>query len=299
MKAIWVIENVKKDNSFYDEFTLVMLFASVTLWKRYHPNHTTILYCDKQTLDVLSNLDILSLWDQIKDLSYPEKINREIFWSSCKTKIISEATEPIIVIDHDFLISTNIDEYLKDEVLYTHEEQAYPWYPHKKDKYCAQLPYPSPDEIDLAANVSLFYLPDPKFAQEYGKKVLKNHEAFTEMDFPNMTPNYMIYSEQLMLKQLLVKDNIPHNTLTIEVFDNEKKIFNEKSINMYGIWRSKESSLYYRHYGMDKRKLIKEGLDDEISYLYRCINSSKKVNIKLLKSKINESHPRKLDKTIL
>ena len=154
MKAIWVIENVKKDNSFYDEFTLVMLFASVTLWKRYHPNHTTILYCDKQTLDVLSNLDILSLWDQIKDLSYPEKINREIFWSSCKTKIISEATEPIIVIDHDFLISTNIDEYLKDEVLYTHEEQAYPWYPHKNDKYCAQLPYPAPNEVDLAANVS-------------------------------------------------------------------------------------------------------------------------------------------------
>ena len=298
MKAIWVIENVKKDNSFYDEFTLVMLFASVTLWKRYHPNHTTILYCDKQTLDVLSNLDILSLWDQIKDLSYPEKINREIFWSSCKTKIISEATEPIIVIDHDFLISTNIDEYLKDEVLYTHEEQAYPWYPHKNDKYCAQLPYPATDEVDLAANVSLFYLPDPNFSQKYGKRVLKNHEAFTEMNFENMSPNYMIYSEQLMLKQMLVKDNIPHNTLTINVFDNNKGMFSD-AINMYGIWSREESSLYYRHYGMDKRRLTNTGLNDEINYLYRCINSSKKVNIKLLKSKINESHPRKLDKAIL
>lgn len=298
MKAIWVIENVKKDNSFYDEFTLVMLFASVTLWKRYHPNHTTILYCDKQTLDVLSNLDILSLWDQIKDLSYPEKINREIFWSSCKTKIISEATEPIIVIDHDFLISTNIDEYLKDEVLYTHEEQAYPWYPHKNDKYCAQLPYPATDEVDLAANVSLFYLPDPNFSQKYGKRVLKNHEAFTEMNFENMSPNYMIYSEQLMLKQMLVKDNIPHNTLTINVFDNNKGMFSD-AINMYGIWSREESSLYYRHYGMDKRRLTNTGLNDEINYLYRCINSSKKVNIKLLKSKINESHPRKLDQTIL
>ncbi len=298
MKAIWVIENVKKDNSFYDEFTLVMLFASVTLWKRYHPNHTTILYCDKQTLDVLSNLDILSLWDQIKDLSYPEKINREIFWSSCKTKIISEATEPIIVIDHDFLISTNIDEYLKDEVLYTHEEQAYPWYPPKNDKYCAQLPYPAPDEIDLAANVSLFYLPKPKFAQEYGKRVLKNHEAFTKMNFENMSPNYMIYSEQLMLKQMLVQSNIPHNTLTINVFDNNKGMFSDV-VNMYGIWSHEESSLYYRHYGMDKRKLINTGLNDEINYLYRCINSSKKVNIKLLKNKINESHPRKLDKAIL
>tara|TARA_R110001592_G_scaffold173732_2_gene412460 strand:- start:249 stop:1145 length:897 start_codon:yes stop_codon:yes gene_type:complete len=298
MKAIWVLENVKKDISFYDEFKLVLLLASVTLWKRYHPNHNTALYCDIQTLDVLTKLNVLSLWDRIYDLTYPEKINREIFWSSCKTKIISQATGPIVVIDHDFLIYTNIDKHLNHEVLYTHEEQAYPWYPSKNDGYCAKLPYPSPDEVDLAANVSLFYLPDPKFALEYGRKVLKNHEAFTEMNFENISPNYMIYSEQLMLKQLLVKDNIPHNTLTIEVFDNNKRMFSN-AVNMYGIWSSQESSLYYRHYGMDKNTMSNTDLNDEIEYLYRCINSSKKINIKLLKTKINESHPRKLDKAIL
>jgi len=292
MKAIWVIENVKKDNSFYDEFKLVMLFASVSLWKKYHPEHTTILYCDEMTEKYLSNLNVFPLWDQIKHLSYPEKINREIFWSSCKTKIISEATEPIVVVDHDFLIFTNIDKYLKDEVLYTHEEQAYPWYPAKEDRYCARLTKPSPYELDLAANVSLFYLPDPSFAKMYGEWTLKNHEEFTIMDFDGMSPNYMIYSEQLMLKQLLVRDNIPHNTLTINVFDNNKAIFTN-AVNMYGIWNSKESSLYYRHYGMDKKKL-KEN-KDEIDYLYRCINASQKINPKLLKEKINESYSRKLD----
>ena len=107
-----------------------------------------------------------------------------------------------------------------------------------------------------------------------------------------MSPNYMIYSEQLMLKQLLVRDNIPHNTLTINVFDNNKAIFTD-AVNMYGIWNSKESSLYYRHYGMDKKKL-KEN-KDEIDYLYRCINASQKINPKLLKEKINESYSRKLD----
>jgi hypothetical protein len=292
MKAIWVIENVKKDNSFYDEFKLVMLFASVSLWKKYHPEHTTILYCDEMTEKYLSNLNVFPLWDQIKHLSYPEKINREIFWSSCKTKIISEATEPIVVIDHDFLIFTNIDEHLKEKVLYTHEEQAYPWYPAKEDRYCARLSKPSPYELDLAANVSLFYLPDPKFAKMYGEWVLQNHEEFTIMDFEGMDPNYMIYSEQLMLKQLLVRDNIPHNTLTINVFDNKKQIFTD-AINLYGIWNREESPLHYRHYGFDKRLLQDD--KDELSYLYRCINASKKINVKLLKEKIHESNSRKLD----
>ena len=240
----------------------------------------------------LSNLNVFPLWDQIRHLSYPEKINREIFWSSCKTKIISEATEPIIVIDHDFLIFTNIDEHLKHEVLYTHEEQAYPWYPAKEDKYCARLTKPAPYEVDLAANVSLFYLPDPKFAKMYGEWVLQNHEEFTIMDFDGMDPNYMIYSEQLMLKQLLIRDNIPHNTLTINVFDNEKQLFSD-AINLYGIWSREDSPLHYRHYGFDKRLL--QDNEKELYYLYRCINAGKKIDIKLLKEKIHESNSRKLD----
>ena len=51
------------------EFKLVMLFASVSLWKKYHPNHTTILYCDEMTEKYLSNLNVFPLWDQIRHLS--------------------------------------------------------------------------------------------------------------------------------------------------------------------------------------------------------------------------------------
>lgn len=291
MKAIWVIENVKKDNTFYDELKLVLLFASVSLWKKYHPNHVTVLYCDKLTQKFLSKLGVFKLWDQVHHLSYPEKINRKIFWSSCKTKIISETTEPIVVVDHDLLIFTNIDEYLKDKVLYSYEEESYPWYPEKHDKWCKQLSDPVKIEVDLSANVSLFYLPDPKFANRYGKRVLKNHEEFTLMDFPNMNANYMIFSEQLMLKQMLVIDNIPHNPLTTNIFNNNKIEFTD-ALNKNGIWNSEESPLYYRHYGFYKAGMTKEQLKFEIDYLYRCINAGKKLDIKLLKEKIYESHSR-------
>ena len=114
------------------------------------------------------------------------------------------------------------------------------------------------------------------------------------------TPSKTMYvisgkcNEQLMLKQMLVKENIPHKTLVSNVYDNSKFMFSDV-VNMYGIWNREEISLYYRHYGFEKRKFKGEKLKSEIEYLYRCINSSKKLDIKLLKSKIHESTSRQLD----
>jgi len=109
MEVIWVIENVLKTQEFYNRRRTSLLIASISLWKKYHPNHFTVLYCDKETYKVLNNLNVLHLWHDVRDLSYPEKINRKVFWSSCKTKIISETKIPLCVVDHDFLIFTNID----------------------------------------------------------------------------------------------------------------------------------------------------------------------------------------------
>ena len=104
MEVIWVLENVLKTQEFYNRRRLSLLIASISLWKKYHPNHYTVLYCDKETHEVLNNLNVLHLWDEIRDLDYPDKIDRKIFWSTCKTKIISETKTPLLVVDHDFLI---------------------------------------------------------------------------------------------------------------------------------------------------------------------------------------------------
>ena len=269
METIWVLENVKKDKLFYNKLQLTLLVASISLWRRYHPDHSTVLYCDNLTYKTLDKLEILHLWHDIRELEYPNNIDREIFWSGCKTKIISETKIPIIVVDHDFLIRKNIDEHFNDKVLYSYDEIASNWYVEENCAFNANLTTPVERVIDLAANVSLFYLPDPKFANEYAKQTLQNHTEFTEMGIDNT--NYMILSEQLMLKQMIYKNKIPYQTLNKNIWDCKKLKWLE-DIDPKGIWNIKESSLYYKHYGVEKKRMKKE----HFQYLLRCINSTKK-----------------------
>ncbi|MBC8399344.1 MAG: hypothetical protein H8E16_19910 [Flavobacteriales bacterium] len=293
MEVIWVLENVKRDKFFYGKLQLTLLVASISLWRKYHPDHYTVFYCDNLTYDTLNKLQILHLWHDVRKLEYPDDINREIFWSGCKTKIISETTKPILVIDHDFLIRKNIDKYLNTNVLYSYDEIANNWYPPKWDAYAKMVPFER--IVDRAANVSLFYLPDPKFSNKYGKQVLENHKVLSKIikKLPKnkkheISANYMILSEQLMLKQWLVKDKIPHETLSNLVWDCNKPIGQSLSENIkadQGIWNSKECSLYYKHYGVEEKHLKENYYTDteqeyqkNINYLRRCIIAGKLVD---------------------
>jgi|TARA_B110000027_G_scaffold79884_1_gene85000 hypothetical protein len=285
MEVIWVLENVLKEQKFYNQNRILLLISSVSLWRKYHPNHKTVLYCDNITYKWLNNLEILHLWDVVKDLSYPEKIDRKVFWSSCKTKIISTTKVPLVVVDHDFLIYKNIDNILNlNQVIYSYDELTEGWYPNKNEKFNKLLTNPIPRNINLASNVSLLYFPNPNFANKYGLQTLKNHEEFTNMGIKDT--NYMIFSEQLMLKQWLERDKIPHKTLVNSIFNNKIIDFEEK-INNRGIWNTQESLLSYKHYGM-----LEKNIDEkERQYLYRCINAGKRIDINKLKVKINESNP--------
>jgi len=277
MKVIWVLENVSQDKAFYTKNQILMLMASATLWRKYHPDHNMVLYIDNLTYNTLNSTGIFQLWNDVRLLEYSDNINRQIFWSTCKTKIISEIDEPIIVVDHDFLIFNNIDKYLNTEVLYSYDEIANNWYVKENCSFLAKLTTPIERVTDLAANVSLLYLPDPKFARKYAKQTLQNHTEFTKMDFEGMTANWMILSEQLMLKQWLVKDNIPHRTLNKSIFDIKQHKFIEKETGI-GIWKTEEMLLYYKHYGVEKRNedFVKNGH----KYLSRCICAGKIWDIK-------------------
>lgn len=272
MEVIWVLENVKQSKKFYTKNQLLMLIASVTLWKKYHPNHTLVLYVDILTFNTLKLTGLFHLWNSVRILNYGNKINKEIFWSSGKTKVISETKIPLVVVDHDFLIFKNIDEHLNTNVLYSYDEIASNWYVEENCAFNANLTTPVERVIDLAANVSLFYLPDPKFARKYGKQVLKNHEEFTKMDFEDMTANWMILSEQLMLKQWLTKDKIPHKTLNKGIYNIPEGEFTDEETGK-GIWSNKEFLLYYKHYGVEKRS--EEFINNGHEYLLRCINAGK------------------------
>ena len=279
MEIIWVLENVTKQISFYNKLRILLLVASVSLWKKYHPNHITVLYCDNLTLDTLDKLNILHLWNDIRKLNSNVNIRKTSFWSTCKTEIISKTKIPICIVDHDFLIFKNISNYLKDNVLFTHDEIASNWYPKTTDKFVRQIDYKFEIIDDTAANVSLFYLPDPEFSNKYGKQVIKNHEQFSNFNSKECSTNHMILSEQLMLKQWLLKDNIKYKILSKNIFDCKKLEF-KNNINNKGIWNLKESSLYYKHYGVKERDLINDKPTHQ--FLLRCINAGGIINSKEL-----------------
>jgi len=290
METLWVLENVKKDLCFYNRLQIWLLAASVSLWRKYHVSHKTVFYCDDLTFDYLENFGIFHLWHEIRSLSYPEKINREIFWSSPKTKIISETKIPILLVDHDFLIFRNIDEILTDKLIYSYEERSDNWYPSANDIYNSRLTTPITRINDLAANVSFFYLPDPAFANKYGRQVLKNHEEFTAMDSPYITTNHMILSEQLMLKQWLCLESIPHQCLSKNLWDCKKADF-YNDLTECGIWNLKETRRSYKHYGVEEGRIREHqpgyNYQETIDFLKRCVTAGGLIDVKELENRIN------------
>lgn len=292
MKAVWVYENTKGLDSFYGRFNTTLLITSLCLWKKYHPNHTTELYLDTQTYDKFLSLDIFYLWDKVKILTYKDRIDRNILWSSCKSKVVSQATEPFVMVDHDFLIFKNIDEYLDDSVIYSYDEDMSSWYINPWDEYNKLLTEPIEFHQEQAANVSLLYLPNPQFAQKYGQRVIQNHTEFTKLLRDNLHSGYLTISEQYMLKDWLVRDNLKHRTLSKNIFSCELNEYSQDT-NKIGIWDLLESKKYYFHYGVNKRHVLdnhpKFRYDETFNYLYRCIKASKLINIEYLDDKLKKT----------
>jgi len=289
MEVVWVYDNIKQNKHFYSRFNILMLIASVSLWRKYHPKHKTVIYVDDMTNDLFSELGIKEIWHSVRKLEYPERINKSIFWSGCKTKIISETDIPILLVDHDFLIFTNIDEHLNGSIICSYDELTTNWYPHQNDIWNKKLTTPIEHITNRASNVSLFYLPNPEFANRYGKQTLINHEEFSSMKEKDMTANHMIYSEQFMLRQWIEKESIDYKTLSKNIWDC-KEVKPTSTLWEHGIWGDRESVRNYKHYGMEKRYILDDrlnyGYDQTMHYLYRCTNAGRLLDIATLKTNL-------------
>jgi len=291
MTVKWVYENVTGSDSFYSKLNITLLIASVCLWKKYHPKHITNLYVDNVTYNKFILLDIMYLWDTVEILNYTDRINREILWAGCKPKVISQTKTPMVIVDHDFLIFKNIDEHLKDEVLYSYDEDMSQWYINPEDVYNKQLTNPIEFIQDKAANVSLLYLPNVNFAIEYGQQTIDRLIEFTAILGDKLNTGYLTACEQYQLKELLHKGDIKHRTLNKNIYSCEKVKFKEEK-NSIGIWDLEESFLYYKHYGVDKRSVFDNRKEysyhETLIYLYRCIKASKLISTEYLEDKFNK-----------
>jgi len=288
-KTIWVLENVTKHLEFYSKLKILSLLGSTSLWKRFYPTHELNLYCDDMTFDVLKSLNVLSVWDNVLPIPKFDGINNEIFWASNKLRVLNSFTTPVTIVDNDFFMFTNIEEHFNKQVIYAHDEKIGKfWYPPTNTRLVRNLSFKLPRIEKTACNVSFLHLPDPVFTKEYTDKSLKMMYEFTQMNDESIQGNYLVLSEQYLLKQLLLTNKIPHKSLISSKFECDKQQFIDEVSSEY-IWKSKTTQPYFKHHGMFKHRLEKYKNHEyyiEIENLYKYIKAGKLIDTNELKDKI-------------
>lgn len=278
VNVIWILENIKKHSSFYTELKVSLLLGSVIQWKKHNPNTNTNLYCDKMTHSFLSDINAIELWDNVYRCSFDESINKDIFWASSKLEILSNINQPSIVLDHDFLVYKSFEPFLKGKVIVGHDENGEDYYPNVMDEYVRRTRHILHRPNNNSVNCCFNYYPNPAFARSYASTSLQLMKELTNLRAPNS--KYLVYAEQLLLKHVLDLHNIDYTPLITNVWHcNERKwVKGEKGILEY-----KEAQLYFRHYWMEKDKILdsSEGFTyiNEINTLKSIISNNSKVNM--------------------
>lgn len=271
MRTIWVLENIHNDKGFYGKFNTLLLLASVTLWKRNHPHHHTVLYCDDLTKETLTLANAIHLWDEIVKYEHTYKIKRDVFWACNKVKTVYEQDEPFVIMDNDTLVFKPIDEYLKDDVLVANLETGKGYYPGNIDQYVKRLSNKVRWQQD-SLNVSFLYFPDPKVSKDYAHWSLQQMTEFSAMNVPNS--QYLIFAEQLLLRWVLDNHKIPYKSIISTYWDCKKWEWGKDHDR--GLWPFPESELYFKHYGPGKKYVIKDatdlGYEGECKLLLNAIN---------------------------
>jgi hypothetical protein len=213
MKVIWVLENIKKDKTFYlPELELLCLITSISNWKILYPETSTYLYCDPSVFSYLESMDLIKLWDNVdtSKLQEPDSIDRGPFWASSKIKIIREIEAPFILMDCDFFFSSKffeLDGIQKFDLIINKVEEDGGAYPTKSDPllkdiikdHSVQFRW----ETSHAFEVSFIYIGNDKLRKEYTRDAYDWMEKLSlkYSNDPRLNGRYMIFCEQKLLKE--------------------------------------------------------------------------------------------------
>jgi hypothetical protein len=274
LRVIWVLENIHGDEGFYSRFNILLLLSSVTLWKKNHPEHHLVFYCDPLTKDIVEKTGGLIMFDEVNTYRHTLTIDRKIFWACNKVKVLSEQTEPCIIMDNDTLVFKPFEKYLKDDIIVANLETGKGYYPGNIDPFVRRLKKKVRWQQD-SLNVSFLYFPEPSILQYYANECLGLMEEFTEMKVPNS--QYLIFAEQLLLRNILDTKKIKYKSIISTYWDCVKWDWGEHHDK--GIWNFPESELYFKHYGPEKKFIIAGntvlGYEEECKLLENCINIRK------------------------
>lgn len=277
MKTIWVLENIKGKKSFYEKFDFLMMFASVVQWKKHHPDFHCVLYADKMTLEVITNLGAKNLWDETQVLKTNKSINKRVFWAASKLQALRFLEEPTIIMDNDFVVYTSFKKFLHQKVIVSHIEDGLNYYITPTDHFVKQVKHLINRYKQEAVNCSFVYFPDHKFMQHYAKTSLELMQELSRLKAPNS--KYLILAEQLLLKHLMDLNEIKYIPLLDKVYNCLTNVYTNRT---KGLIKTNDQNLFFRHYWMDKPRIKqnKKGfsLEEESNNLINVIKNAVKID---------------------
>ena len=277
MKTLWVLENIKGKKSFYNKFDFLMMFASVVQWKKHHPDFHCVLYADKMTLEVITNLGARNLWDETQVLKTNKSINKRVFWAASKLQALRFLEEPTIIMDNDFVVYTSFKKFLHQKVIVSHIEDGLNYYITPTDHFVKQVKHLINRYKQEAVNCSFVYFPDYKFMQYYAKTSLELMQELSRLKAPNS--KYLILAEQLLLKHLMDLNEIKYIPLLDKIYNCLTNVYTNHT---KGLIKTNDQNLFFRHYWMDKPR-IKENkkgfsLEEESNNLMNVIKNTVKID---------------------
>ena len=271
-----------------DDLTLLTQFLSVIKLKRLNPKSKVIFYTDSETKKLYDEFDFLKCYDEVNtevlDNFDSSKINYDMFWATSKFSVMSNQTEPFVMIDCDMILHVPLEEALSDknlDVFFFHPETP------------AQYPYPtviskpkgfewSDDELlafsnTLPFNCAVLGFNNIDFCQKYVKRyfefVTDNKGEILNVSELDYLHEYgpQITAEQWLLPAMVYMENFKpirsnvdqYNIRTISLSDslstpmrymhqlhNESQdiIIQELNQNVFHLWGAK--SFY------DKEKFV-------------------------------------------
>lgn len=271
-KAVWVLENIKKSEDFYDELTIAMLIASICSWRKHNSTINT-LYCDSMTFKKLDELGLLFLWHHVDTsiLDTDSIINKGIFWASSKNRVLLEQTDCVSVVDVDFIayeslsnIGTNYD------VVCTCDEDGLRWYPEKDDAHINKMvdipAWLMPNEDSSAVNVSYLRFNNLELQREYAYYSVKAMEELTILRAPFVN-RYMVWAEQKLLKQFINHKQMSYKPLISNLFSCITGDYFEDLVNQHGEWTYDQAISKFYHIGQSKPLLRAPKVNLEFLYV--------------------------------
>jgi hypothetical protein len=214
MNVIWVAEHTNKDIAWKQTLPEVLCFVvSVMLWKEMYPEDTTYFFCDETTKTYYGKLRILELFDHVDSVSirnFGRDINKKVFWSCNKFAALEKIKAPLIMLDLDFKIYSDLKklDILESDVTVGWMENINGFYLSKKQALRG-LDFNFPEDFtwDQYATCNFFsFIKDDAFKKEYFDLAISYMKEASKLEFDEeiaaKESKYITFAEQKIFYEL-------------------------------------------------------------------------------------------------